>query len=77
MWFLPRLSGKFSRLLGLFYGNTAMKYWDFSWNEVIGPAGVAKEIRVLSKVAKSFDFNSYKRVLLVRLGAFVFLRLFI
>jgi hypothetical protein len=26
MWFLPRLSGKFSRLLGLFYGNTAMKY---------------------------------------------------
>jgi len=26
IWFLPSLSGKFSRLLGLFYGNTAIKY---------------------------------------------------
>lgn len=77
IWFLPGFSGKFARFLGLFYGNTSIKYWDFRWNEVLGPAGVSKEVRTLSSLIKSSDFSSYKRVLLISLGAFVLLSLFI
>ena len=77
IWFLPGFSGKFVSLLGLFYGNISIKYWDFRWNEILGPAGVAKEANVLSRLVKSYDFPSYKRVLLVSLSSFVFLSIFI
>lgn len=77
MWFLPGVSSKFSRSLGLFFGFRAFKYWDTGWNEIRGPAGVAKELNSLSTLIKGLGSITYKRILLIRLGSVVILSFYL
>jgi hypothetical protein len=77
IWFLPGISSKFRRTLGLLYGNSALKYWDIGWNEMGGHAGAAIELRSLRTLIKGLGSISYKRVLLIRLGRVAFLSIYL
>lgn len=77
IWFLPGVSSKFSRSLGLLYGNLILKYWDARWNEIFGPVGMSKELVFLGDKIKRAGLISYKGVLLIRLRGVILLSIFI
>lgn len=74
MWFLPIISRKLVLLLGFNYRKRVEKYWDYGWNEALGPRGLSSEIRVMGSLRSRWTQLRFKSLMFL---SFTFLILII